>query len=98
MKKVTVVFEYELKIPEEMENFSSNEIVDSLNALYDVHGKDMLNGSHNEFNSVKITHLDDKEVFLNGCPFVILDGKCIDDDFEILVGREYNLGEGADHG
>jgi len=97
MKKITIALEFDIKIPEDMEDFSDSVIIDSVNGLYDVYGKDMPMYTISEFTCASLLRIDNVDVHINGNP-IILDGERLSEDAQVYKGYEYNLGNGSDHG
>lgn len=65
--KVTVVQAYEVKIPKEFEDKPLNELINDLNSMYDIHGKNVIEAMNgeDEYLYTKILEIDEEEVFID---------------------------------
>jgi len=65
MKKITIVQEYEVTLPPAYEHISKERLVDTLNRMYDVHGKDILKrlSAEEEYVCTKLTEVDGDSVY-----------------------------------
>ena len=71
--KITITQEYTLEIPKEYADLPREELVDSLNAMYDIHGKHIIEtlSAEEEYVGTVLTHIDDKEVYLKQASFTL---------------------------
>ena len=82
--KITLVQEYEIEVPKEYENLSKEELVNTLNSMYDIRGQYIIEESlsaENEYVGTVLTHIDGEEVYLENNKvsssgyYIILDGQ-----------------------
>ena len=84
MKTITLSQVYTIELPEELQSKSKEEIVNMLNRMYDINGKDIISRSlsaEDDYDMTVLTHIDDEEVFTDNCKIldeghmIILDGQ-----------------------
>lgn len=66
MKKIVLMQVYEIAIPKEYENLSKDELLNEINFMYDIKGKNIIDsmGSESEYEGTILHSIDDEEVCL----------------------------------
>jgi len=89
MKKITITQTYEIALPTEYENIKPEELLDNINAMYDVNGKDIIKYSMDavsDYSHTTLTEIDDMEVYMDGNEIgnqgsiIVLDGQSMDSE------------------
>ena len=86
--KITLTQEYEIEIPREYETLPKEELLNNLNAMYDINGKYIIKSlnAEDDYMGTTLTHIDDDGVYMDGneigCQgsIIVLDGQPIDDE------------------
>jgi hypothetical protein len=65
MKRITITQEYDVLLPAEYENITPEELVNDLNRMYDIHGRNIIQAMNAELDYLctQLTHIDDTRVY-----------------------------------
>lgn len=77
-KKITLAQVYEIEIPRELRLAADEELLDYINAMYDINGKNIIScmSAENDYQYTQLTEIDDTEVYIEDGK-VSLDGSLI---------------------
>lgn len=66
MKKIVLMQVYEIPMPKEYENLSKEELLNIINSMYDINGKNIINSmdAENDYEGTILHSIDDEEVCL----------------------------------
>lgn len=64
MKKIVLMQVYEIEIPKEYESLSNDELLNKINFMYDINGKNIINSmdAENDYEGTILYSIDDEEV------------------------------------
>lgn len=81
--KITLAQFYDIEVPKEYENKTKEELLNDINKMYDISGKDILKtmSAEEDYQYTQLTHINDEEVCIENNRIsssgyqIILDGQ-----------------------